>query len=184
MDNIEKALQILIDAEIKETDFKNEAIYNTIVGNFKKCFDNVDKLNNAIYEKNTLIFDLQNQIQRRDIMVSDLDEQITELKSENEKMKEALFQRNTMIQDLDQEVQELEDKVEDLESDLHLTEAQLRSKKIDIEFLKDRVSVLEKILLPHQELTQWVEEEIDNIDKNELLNFIQKLYDKVHEINH
>lgn len=142
MDNTEKALQILKAAEIKESDFKSESIYNTIIGN------------------------------------------IIMLLVEQDIMKEALFQRNTMIQDLDQEVQELEDKVEDLESDLHLTEGQLRSKKIDVEFLKDRVSVLEKILLPHQELTQWVEEEIDNMDKKELLNFIQKLYDKAHKINH
>ena len=110
---------------------------------------------------------------------------------ETDVMKTALFQRNQIIQDLDQEIQgldkdieELNDKIESLEHDVHLTEEQVRHKKMDIELLKDRVSVLEKILLPHQELTQWIEEEIDNMDKNELLNFTQKLYDKVYKINH
>ena len=149
MDNTEKALQILKAAEIKESDFKSESIYNTILGN------------------------------------------IIMLLLEQDKMKEALFQRNQIIQDLDQEIQELDkdieelnDKIESLEHDVHLTEEQVRHKKMDIELLKDRVNVLEKILLPHQELTQWVEEEIDNMDKNELLNFIQKLYDKVYKLNH
>ena len=84
MNNTEKALQVLIDAEIKETDFKNEAIYKTVINNLTKIFDNTDKLKNSIFNKNKLIFDFENKLQRRDIMIKDLDEQITNLKKEQE----------------------------------------------------------------------------------------------------
>lgn len=126
----------------------------------------------------------------RNQMIQRLDTTIADLNTELNDRENQLEERNVSInaiedyKDLEAENDKLGSQVDDLQSDLHLTEAQLRSKKIDIELLKDRVDILEKILLPHQELTQWIEEEIDNMDKNELLNFIQKLYDKVHKINH
>jgi Na+-transporting NADH:ubiquinone oxidoreductase subunit NqrC len=145
MDNTEKALQILKAAEIKESDFKSESIYNTIVGN------------------------------------------IIMLLLEQDKMKIALYQRSEAITDLEKENEDLVSQVDDLQTDLHLTESQLRSKKIDIELLKDRISVLEKILLPHQELTQWIEEEISDEKDNVVEpshDFINILFEKVHKLNH
>lgn len=51
--------------------------------------------------------------------------------------------------------------------------------------LQQRQIKLENLLAPHQELTQWIEEEI--MDENDLdvsHDFIQILYNKVYKINH
>lgn len=47
---------------------------------------------------------------------------------------------------------------------------------------------LENLLAPHQELTQWIEEEIDNEPDTRIFevshDFLESLYDKVHKLNH
>lgn len=47
---------------------------------------------------------------------------------------------------------------------------------------------LENMLADHQELTQWIEEQIDNIPDTRIFevshDFLEILYDKVHKINH
>ena len=49
----------------------------------------------------------------------------------------------------------------------------------------ERIERLENILLPHQELTQWIEEQImDENDFDVSHDFIQLLYNKVYKINH
>lgn len=53
--------------------------------------------------------------------------------------------------------------------------------------LKNKVNDLEKIILPHQELTQWIEEQISDENNNVIEpshDFINMLFEKVHKINH
>lgn len=106
---------------------------------------------------------LELQENYNDMLVRELED----LKDENEKMKVALFQRNGAINDLDTENKEL------------------REENKDLHFKND---VIENICLQHQELTQWIEEEIDNEPDTRIFevshDFLENLYERVHKLNH
>jgi hypothetical protein len=125
MDNTEKALQILKQAEIKENDFVSEVIYNTVVG---------------------IIIELLNSI-----------ENVTE---QRDRLQANLIEK------------------EEVNSELRQTIIAKQHREIR----------LETILAPHQELTQWIEEEMTcepNSDKFEVnQDFLKKLFYKVVQINH
>lgn len=104
---------------------------------------------------------LELQENYNDMLVRELED----LKAENEKMKVALFQRNGAINDLDTENKEL------------------REENKDLHFKND---VLEDICLQHQNLTQWIEEEISDENDNVIEcshDFLQNLFWKVHKLN-
>lgn len=104
---------------------------------------------------------LELQENYNDMLVRELED----LKSENEKMKVALFQRNGAINDLDTENKEL------------------REENKELHFKND---VLEDICLQHQNLTQWIEEEISDENDNVIEcshDFLQNLFWKVHKLN-
>lgn len=54
--------------------------------------------------------------------------------------------------------------------------------------LQQRQIKLENMLADHQELSQWIEEQIDNEPNTRIFevshDFLEILYDKVHKINH
>ena len=57
--------------------------------------------------------------------------------------------------------------------------------KSELLVLNERQERLEELLAPHQELTQWIEEELGDDDVMEVSHdFLQILYNKVHKINH
>ena len=104
---------------------------------------------------------LELQENYNDMLVRELED----LKAENEKMKVALFQRNGAINDLDTENKEL------------------REENKELHFKND---VLEDICLQHQNLTQWIEEEISDENDNVIEcshDFLQNLFWKVHKLN-
>ena len=107
--------------------------------------------------------------------------ELEDLKAENEKMKVGLFQRMETINDLDKELMEKRADIEDLEKE----NDNLRAENKDLHFKND---VIENICLQHQELTQWIEEQIDNIPDTRIFevshDFLEILYAKVHKINH
>jgi len=61
----------------------------------------------------------------------------------------------------------------------------LRAENKDLHFKND---VIENICLQHQELTQWIEEEIDNEPDTRIFevshDFLENLYERVHKLNH
>lgn len=79
MDNTEKAMQILKAAEIKESDFKSESIYNTIVGNIIMLLLEQDKMKEALFHRNKLIQDLDQEIQELDKDIEELNDKIESL---------------------------------------------------------------------------------------------------------
>jgi predicted nucleic acid-binding Zn-ribbon protein len=79
MDNTEKALQILKAAEIKESDFKSESIYNTIVGNIIMLLLEQDKMKEALFHRNQIIQDLDQEIQELDKDIEELNDKIESL---------------------------------------------------------------------------------------------------------
>jgi len=104
---------------------------------------------------------LELQENYNDMLVRELED----LKAENEKMKVALFQWNGAVNDLDTENKEL------------------REENKELHFKND---VLEDICLRHQELTQWIEEEISDENDNVIEcshDFLQNLFWKVHKLN-
>jgi len=108
-----------------------------------------------------LLNQLELQENYNDMLVRELED----LKAENEKMKVGLFQRNGAITDLDTENKEL------------------REENKELHFKND---VLEDICLQHQNLTQWIEEEISDENDNVIEcshDFLQNLFWKVHKLN-
>lgn len=124
-------------------------------------------------------------------------------------LEDALFMRKEIIERLDEQVKELEidanygnmllTECENLKSDVLVAQEQrdrLQNRVIELEEVanelrqtiiakQQREIRLENILAPHQELTQWIEEQI--MDENDLdvsHDFIQLLYNKVYKINH
>jgi hypothetical protein len=71
--------------------------------------------------------------------------------------------------------------IEDLEKE----NDNLRAENKDLHFKND---VIENICLQHQELTQWIEEEIDNEPDTRIFevshDFLENLYERVHKLNH
>lgn len=57
-----------------------------------------------------------------------------------------------------------------------------------MKFGRIRASVNNNLLLKHQELTQWIEEEIDNEPDTRIFevshDFLENLYERVHKLNH
>lgn len=125
-----------------------------------------------------------------------------------EKLKQIQMEKD-LIKELEEENAKLVSENEDLVTDLFNTQARERSRKIDIELLKDRINglnkeiedlkaenkdlhfkndVIENICLQHQELTQWIEEEIDNEPDTRIFevshDFLENLYNRVHKLNH
>lgn len=89
------------------------------------------------------------------------------LKSENEKLKITNYQWQGAVNDTETENREL------------------REENKDLHFKND---VLENICLQHQNLTQWIEEEIDNEPDTRIFevshDFLENLYERVHKLNH
>ena len=112
---------------------------------------------------NIILNQLELQENYNDMLVRELED----LKAENEKMKVGLFQRNGAINDLETENKEL------------------REENKELNFKND---VIENICLQHQELTQWIEEEIDNEPDTRIYevshDFLENLYERVHKLNH
>lgn len=113
--------------------------------------------------------------------IKGLNKEIEYLKAENEKMKVGLFQRMETINDLDKELMEKRADIEDLEKE----NDNLRAENKDLHFKND---LLQSICLQHQELTQWIEEEIDNEPDTRIFevshDFLENLYERVHKLNH
>lgn len=124
-----------------------------------------------------LLNQLELQENYNDMLVRELED----LKAENEKMKIGLFQRMETINDLDKELMEKRADIEDLEKE----NDNLRAENKDLHFKND---VIENICLQHQELTQWIEEEIDNEPDTRIFevshDFLENLYERVHKLNH
>lgn len=124
-----------------------------------------------------LINQLELQENYNDMLVRELED----LKAENEKMKVGLFARMETINDLDKELMEKRADIEDLEKE----NDNLRAENKDLHFKND---VIENICLQHQELTQWIEEEIDNEPDTRIFevshDFLENLYERVHKLNH
>jgi len=124
-----------------------------------------------------LLNQLELQENYNDMLVRELED----LKAENEKMKVGLFQRMETINDLDKELMEKRADIEDLEKE----NDNLRAENKDLHFKND---VIENICLQHQELTQWIEEEIDNEPDTRIFevshDFLENLYERVHKLNH
>ena len=124
-----------------------------------------------------LLNQLELQENYNDMLVRELED----LKAENEKMKVGLFARMETINDLDKELMEKRADIEDLEKE----NDNLRAENKDLHFKND---VIENICLQHQELTQWIEEEIDNEPDTRIFevshDFLENLYERVHKLNH
>lgn len=124
-----------------------------------------------------LLNQLELQENYNDMLVRELED----LKAENEKMKVGLFARMETIHDLDKELMEKRADIEDLEKE----NDNLRAENKDLHFKND---VIENICLQHQELTQWIEEEIDNEPDTRIFevshDFLENLYERVHKLNH
>ena len=124
-----------------------------------------------------LLNQLELQENYNDMLVRELED----LKAENEKMKVGLFARMETINDLDKELMEKRAYIEDLEKE----NDNLRAENKDLHFKND---VIENICLQHQELTQWIEEEIDNEPDTRIFevshDFLENLYERVHKLNH
>jgi len=62
---------------------------------------------------------------------------------------------------------------------------ELKKENKELHFKND---VLEDICLQHQNLTQWIEEEIDNEPDTRIFevshDFLENLYERVHKLNH
>ena len=86
--------------------------------------------------------------------------ELNELKSENDRMQEHLMHNEAEL-------------------------IPLRKENKDLHFKND---LLEDICLTHQNLTQWIEEQIDNDPDTRIFevshDFLEILYAKVHKINH
>ncbi len=133
----EKAIELLEKAELKTDDFKNEAIYNTIINNIAELLNKLELQENY-----------------NDMLVNELNE----LKSENDRMQEHLMHNEAEL-------------------------IPLREENKELHFKND---VLEDICLQHQNLTQWIEEEISDENDNVIEcshDFLQNLFWKVHKLN-
>ena len=122
-----------------------------------------------------------NQLELQENYNNMLVEELERLKAENEKQKVGLFQRMEASNDLDKELMEKRADLEDLEKE----NDNLRAENKDLHFKND---VIENICLQHQELTQWIEEEIDNEPDTRIFevshDFLENLYERVHKLNH
>ena len=110
-----------------------------------------------------LLNQLELQENYNDMLVRELED----LKAENEKLKVSNYQWKGAFNDLETETKEL------------------RAENKDLHFKND---VIENICLQHQELTQWIEEEIDNEPDTRIFevshDFLENLYERVHKLNH
>lgn len=156
----EKAIELLEKAELKSDDFKDRVVYKTVVNNIEELLNKLELQENY-----------------NDMLIRELED----LKAENEKMKVGLFARMETINDLDKELMEKRADIEDLEKE----NDNLRAENKDLHFKND---VIENICLQHQELTQWIEEEIDNEPDTRIFevshDFLENLYERVHKLNH
>ena len=156
----EKAIELLEKAELKSDDFKDRVVYKTVVNNIEELLNKLELQENY-----------------NDMLIRELED----LKAENEKMKVGLFARMETTNDLDKELMEKRADIEDLEKE----NDNLRAENKDLHFKND---VIENICLQHQELTQWIEEEIDNEPDTRIFevshDFLENLYERVHKLNH
>lgn len=106
---------------------------------------------------------LELQENYNDMLVRELED----LKAENEKLKVSNYQWQGAFNDLETETKEL------------------REENKELHFKND---VIEDICLQHQNLTQWIEEEIDNEPDTRIFevshDFLENLYERVHKLNH
>ncbi len=106
---------------------------------------------------------LELQENYNDMLVRELED----LKAENEKLKVSNYQWQGAFNDLETETKEL------------------REENKELHFKND---LIEDICLQHQNLTQWIEEEIDNEPDTRIFevshDFLENLYERVHKLNH
>ena len=190
---IEKLKQITMESVNKYCDKREELIVNQII-------------NEAVWREygQTLGTLLGEQELISNTFVRDLVKKIcgSALRHSEEVLIEKLNQRQRTINDLSAELTDRDNLVETLNNSLKVRndEAEQQDKIIKsllidkeelerfIEIRRKRELRLEEILAPHQELTQWIEEEMTcepNSDKFEVSHdFLESLFYKVVQINH
>jgi hypothetical protein len=129
------------------------------------------------------------------------DQQTTSLKAEVESLKSQLAEKDKEVVELraskmrlriehQEEKNELKQQLDysNKTIDLLLHLKDIKDKKLaKAEADKARTKTLEHLLLSHQCLTQWIEEEISDENDNVLEcshDFLQNLFWKVHKLNH
>ena len=119
-----------------------------------------DFKNEAIYNTITNnIAELLNKLELQENYNDMLVKELDELKAENDRMQEHLMHNEAEL-------------------------IPLRKENKDLHFKND---LLENICLQHQELTQWIEEQIDEVEPRIFKvedNFIETLFDEIININH
>lgn len=102
---------------------------------------------------------------------------------------ETIEKLKEMIMDFGDGLLEFETKdINDLLNQLELQENYNDMLVIELEELRSKNNVIENICLKHQELTQWIEEEVDNEPDTAIYevshDFLENLYNRVHKLNH
>ena len=168
-------------------------------------FENNEPMNITTEQLRALIADnlkdnnhKEHILKQFDFMKTGMDFFETELRryyGKVDNLESCLLTRNKTIQALDDDIESLHKDKEHLINalDVRNDEAEKQDKVIEkllqenkeLHFKND---VIENICLQHQELTQWIEEEIDNEPDTRIFevshDFLENLYERVHKLNH
>lgn len=117
MDNTEKALQILKAAEIKESDFKSESIYNTIIGNIIMLLIEQDLMKKTIEDLRSENDIMQEHLMHNEAELIPLRKENKDLHFKNDLLEDICLTHQNLTQWIEEQIDEIEPRVFKVEDD-------------------------------------------------------------------